>query len=146
VQAPEPELTYAFKHALTQEAPITACSFAAARVPWPGRQALELLYPDRLDDLAPTLAHHFREAEDWPRAAAYALRAAGRRPARLCPARGPFANTTMPSKRWTRPAAMKGQTYCGPNGLGQRQPFKFRPYPEQLERLTRAEQIARQSE
>src|SRR6185312_2382096 len=38
--------------------------------------ALEALYSDQLDELAPLLAHHFAEAEDATRALTYSLRAA----------------------------------------------------------------------
>ena len=73
----EPEREYIFKHALTCD--------AAYELLLKGRRrelhglvgdALETLYPERLDELAPMLAHHFAEAEDPVRALGYSRRAA----------------------------------------------------------------------
>ena len=71
-KAREPEREYIFKHALTCD--------AAYDLLLRGRRrelhglvgaALEALYPDRLDELAPILAHHFAEADDPSRALGY---------------------------------------------------------------------------
>jgi class 3 adenylate cyclase/tetratricopeptide (TPR) repeat protein len=71
------EPSYVFKHALTQDV-------AHATLVTPRRRALHrraaeamaALYPDRVADLAPRLAHHYLEAESWPEAAEHARRAA----------------------------------------------------------------------
>ena len=71
--AREPELEYAFRHALTQEAAYSSILRKERRL-YHLRvgEALERLFPDRHSDLAPLLAHHFFEAAD-PRALNYAV-------------------------------------------------------------------------
>ena len=72
-----PELTYTFKHALTQEV-----AYEALR---PDRrttlhraagQALEALHAERLAEHCEVLARHFSKAEEWPKALEYFLMAA----------------------------------------------------------------------
>jgi len=71
--ARDPELEYAFRHALTQEAAYSSILRKERRL-YHLRvgDALERLFPDRLSDLAPLLAHHFFEAAD-SRALKYAV-------------------------------------------------------------------------
>ena len=71
--ARDPELEYAFRHALTQEAAYSSILRKERRL-YHLRvgDALERLFPDRQADLAPLLAHHFFEAGD-PRALNYAV-------------------------------------------------------------------------
>jgi class 3 adenylate cyclase/tetratricopeptide (TPR) repeat protein len=67
-----PELAYMFKHALTQD--VAYGSLLTPRRRELHRRigaAIEELYPDRLAEHAAVLAHHFAQAEDWPRAADY---------------------------------------------------------------------------
>ncbi len=70
--ARDPELEYAFRHALTQEAAYGSILRKERRL-YHVRvgEALERLFPDRHSDLAPLLAHHYFEAAD-PRALKYA--------------------------------------------------------------------------
>jgi predicted ATPase len=59
-----PELEYVFRHSLTQEAAYNTILLRHCREFH--RQvgdALESLFPDRLEELAPMLAHHFIEAQ-----------------------------------------------------------------------------------
>ena len=72
-----PELTYAFKHALTQEVAYEALP--------PDRrtnlhravgQALEALHAERLDEHCEVLARHYSKAEEWTKALEYFLMAA----------------------------------------------------------------------
>jgi predicted ATPase/class 3 adenylate cyclase len=71
------EPVYVFKHALTQDV-------AQATLIGPRRRdlhrraaaALETLYPARVSELAPVLAHHYGLAEAWAPAVAHATRAA----------------------------------------------------------------------
>ena len=76
-RARDPEREYIFKHALTCDAAYELL-LKARRRELHGRvgAALEALYSDQLDELAPLLAHHFAEAEDATRALTYSLRAA----------------------------------------------------------------------
>ncbi|MEP7355776.1 MAG: adenylate/guanylate cyclase domain-containing protein, partial [Anaerolineales bacterium] len=141
-QPAAPELTYTFKHALTQDAAYTSLLLRRRRE-FHGRagRALETLYPDRLAELAPDLAHHFREAEDWPRAAAYALRAASAAE-RVYALREAIRQYDQAVEALDKAGGDEMQIYAATMGWA-RAAFKFRPYPEQLERLGRAEQIAR---
>jgi tetratricopeptide (TPR) repeat protein len=72
-----PELTYAFKHALTQE--VTYASLAPPRRSELHRRvglAIEELDGDRLAEHLDLLAYHFAKAEDWSRALEYLQKAA----------------------------------------------------------------------
>jgi tetratricopeptide (TPR) repeat protein len=67
-----PELEYMFRHSLTQEAAYSTILLRQRREFH--RQvggAIEKLFPDRLEEFHPVLAHHFGEAND-PRALRYA--------------------------------------------------------------------------
>lgn len=71
------EVTYVFKHALTQD--VAAATILASRRRELHRRAGEALtaqHPDRVQELAPILAHHYSRAEAWPLACAHAARAA----------------------------------------------------------------------
>jgi class 3 adenylate cyclase/tetratricopeptide (TPR) repeat protein len=75
-RAHEPDPEYIFKHALTHEAAYESLLLRRRReLHRRTGVALESLYAERADELAPVLAHHYWQAEDWPRAAAYARRA-----------------------------------------------------------------------
>ncbi len=70
------ELSYRFKHALTQESAYQALLKRRRReIHRLVAEVYERLYPDRLDELAGRLADHFAEAEDLGKALAYAVRA-----------------------------------------------------------------------
>jgi transcriptional regulator with AAA-type ATPase domain/tetratricopeptide (TPR) repeat protein len=72
-----PEVSYAFKHALTHDV-------AYASIPGPERQALhrriaaalEALHGDRVGEVAGVLARHYAAAEDWEAALVHLVRAA----------------------------------------------------------------------
>jgi predicted ATPase/class 3 adenylate cyclase len=71
------EPVYVFKHALTQD--VAQATLIASRRRDLHRRAaaaLEALYPPRVLELAPVLAHHYVEAEAWGPAVAHATRAA----------------------------------------------------------------------
>ncbi|HEY7868251.1 MAG TPA: hypothetical protein VIF59_03435, partial [Methylomirabilota bacterium] len=71
------EPVYVFKHALTQD--VAQSTLIAPRRRDLHRRAaaaLEALYPARLPELAPVLAHHYGLAEAWAPAVAHATRAA----------------------------------------------------------------------
>ncbi len=66
-----PELEYIFKHALTQEAAYSTILHRQRReFHRQVGEAIENLFPDRADEFASLLAHHFGEAND-PRAGRY---------------------------------------------------------------------------
>lgn len=67
-----PDLEYVFKHALIQEAAYSSILLKHRRqFHLAVGEAMEALFPDRLDELAPLLAHHFREAGHDVRALHY---------------------------------------------------------------------------
>jgi class 3 adenylate cyclase/tetratricopeptide (TPR) repeat protein len=71
------ELVYAFKHALTLDvAEATLLPSRRRELHRRAGEALERLHPDRLAELAPRLADHYREAEAWGPASRFAHRAA----------------------------------------------------------------------
>jgi class 3 adenylate cyclase/tetratricopeptide (TPR) repeat protein len=81
-QAREPEREYAFRHALTQEAAYGSILQRRRReLHVRVGEALERLFPDRMEELAAIIGHHFAEAGD-PRAVGL-LRTAGDRALRL---------------------------------------------------------------
>jgi tetratricopeptide (TPR) repeat protein len=72
----EPELEYLFRHALVQEAAYDSLLRADRRfLHLLVGQALERLYPERLDEMAATLAYHFEQAEAYDKTLGYLLRA-----------------------------------------------------------------------
>jgi class 3 adenylate cyclase/tetratricopeptide (TPR) repeat protein len=78
-RARDPEREYIFKHALTQEAAYGLLLRERRReLHLRAGRALEELYPDRIEELAPLLARHFREGGDPERAVDHSLRAAAR--------------------------------------------------------------------
>jgi tetratricopeptide (TPR) repeat protein len=70
---------FVFKHALTQDV-ARAGILAPRRRDLHARAAAALvtLNPARVEELAPVLAHHYAQAEDWPAACEHATRAAER--------------------------------------------------------------------
>jgi class 3 adenylate cyclase/tetratricopeptide (TPR) repeat protein len=76
-KARDPEREYIFKHALTCEAAYDLLLKSKRRdLHARAGRAVETLFPDRRDEFAPMLAHHFMEADDLPRALDYLRRAA----------------------------------------------------------------------
>ncbi|HMB23490.1 MAG TPA: adenylate/guanylate cyclase domain-containing protein [Anaerolineales bacterium] len=76
LETPEPELAYLFKHIVTQEVGYESLAFAT-RIRLHGQYAryLESAYPDRSDQLAPQLAHHFEQAQISDKACFYLAKA-----------------------------------------------------------------------
>jgi tetratricopeptide (TPR) repeat protein len=71
-----PDLEYMFKHALVQEATYGSILADNRRaIHQRVAQSIEALFPDRLDEFATLLAHHYTCAEDWEKAQAYLFKA-----------------------------------------------------------------------
>jgi class 3 adenylate cyclase len=71
-----PELEYIFKHALVQEAAYGSILAENRRgIHRRVARAVEALFPERLDEFASLLAHHYTCAEDWENAQAYLFKA-----------------------------------------------------------------------
>ena len=76
VKRREPDLEYAFKHALIQEAAYDSLLIKQRKeLHRQVAAAIEGLYSGRLPDLYGILAYHFTRAEDWDRAQDYLLKA-----------------------------------------------------------------------
>lgn len=72
----QPELEFLFTHALVQEATYDSILVERRRhLHLEVATAIERLFPDRLDEFAGVLAHHFTAAEEWDRAQHYLFRA-----------------------------------------------------------------------
>jgi tetratricopeptide (TPR) repeat protein len=143
LRAREPDREYAFKHALTQDAAYNSLLLRRRRE-FHARagEALERLYADHLDEQAATLAHHFWHAEDWDRAATYAMRAGDAAMPVYAMREAIFQYDHALAALDRLPAPPLERVYASLMAW-QRAAAMFRPYPEQLERLRRAEQIAR---
>lgn len=71
-----PDLEYLFRHVLVQDAVYASLlKVDQKRLHWEVGEALEWIYPDRLDELAPTLARHYEAAGDRSRALQFFQRA-----------------------------------------------------------------------
>ena len=71
-----PDLEYIFKHALVQEATYGSILAENRRgIHQRVAHAIESLFPERLDEFASLLAHHYTCAEDWEKAQAYLFKA-----------------------------------------------------------------------
>jgi predicted ATPase len=79
LESPEPELTYLFKHLVTHEVSYESLSFAT-RAQLHGQYAryLERAYPERVDQLASQLAHHFERGQIQDKARFYLMKAGER--------------------------------------------------------------------
>jgi tetratricopeptide (TPR) repeat protein len=72
-----PDMSYAFKHALTHEVAYQSIPPQERRALHQRvAQAIEALHGDRVGDVAGTLARHYVAAEDWERALLHLVRAA----------------------------------------------------------------------
>ncbi|MGD8398194.1 MAG: hypothetical protein PVG11_05005, partial [Anaerolineae bacterium] len=72
----EPDVQYLFRHALVQDAAYASLlDTDQRRLHRAVGHAVETLYPDRLDEYAPMLARHFREAGEYQHAVTYFSRA-----------------------------------------------------------------------
>jgi predicted ATPase/class 3 adenylate cyclase len=71
------EPVYVFKHALIQDVAQATLIVSRRRdLHRRAAEALETLYPTRIQELAPVLAHHYGEADAWAAAVTHATRAA----------------------------------------------------------------------
>ncbi len=77
--AVQPELEYLFRHALLQDAAYgSLLKSHRKRLHHSVGETLEQLYPERLDELASTLALHFEQAQEFDKAIHYFTRAGDR--------------------------------------------------------------------
>jgi class 3 adenylate cyclase/tetratricopeptide (TPR) repeat protein len=143
-RAQQPELEYGFKHALTHEAVYNSLLLKRRKeFHLRAGATLEQLYAGRLDELAPVLAHHFLQAEEWERAAQYSIKAGGRAFAlyALYEAITHYERAIAALDRMPDPQPeMEIDAVVG----WSESVFAFKPYAEILQKLERVEQLARQ--
>lgn len=143
-RARDPELEYIFKHALTQEAAYELL-LLRRRKTYHRRvgEALERVHSNQLDDLAPILAFHAWESEDWERCARYAVRAAASS-VKVYAIREAMEHYERAYEALTRlehpPAAELVDAVLGWVEFARR----LNTYEEVMERLTRVEPLARE--
>ncbi len=140
----ESEPTFLFNHVLMQETAYHSLLVKGRReLHRQVAAAFEQAYADRLEDHVPTLAYHCWLAEDWPRAAEYA-RQAGERALRVYALREAIRYYAQALQALDRVPEAAGQVICDVILGWAQAAFGFEPYPRLLERLERAERIARQ--
>jgi class 3 adenylate cyclase/tetratricopeptide (TPR) repeat protein len=140
----ESELDYIFKHALTQEAAYESLLIRRRKqLHRRTGSALEALYPDRLDELAPLLGHHFWLGEDWPRAAEYSLQA-GARAGRMYALPEAIEHLDRACKALERSGDSPPENLFDAIISWTWVAYKLQYYEEMLKRLARAEAIARE--
>ncbi|MBI3361377.1 MAG: AAA family ATPase, partial [Chloroflexi bacterium] len=140
----EPELEHVFKHALTQEAAYNSL-LIKRRKEFHRRvgAVLENLHAERLDEFAPALAHHFWIADETTRAADYSMRA-GASAMKVYALREAMGHYGRAIEAWDKTPDAPPKGLCDAILGWAEASFGFRPYPEQLDRLARAEKIARE--
>jgi class 3 adenylate cyclase/tetratricopeptide (TPR) repeat protein len=139
---PDPE--YIFKHVLTQEAAYNLL-LVRTRRDYHRRvgNVLEDLYRDQLDDVDTTLAFHFWHGEDWLRAAKYAMHAGERAQRQLRSLREAHEHFERAYQALERLDDPPEDLYLNTVLVGMRAALKLLPNEEKLNRLERAERIAR---
>ena len=137
------ELAYGFRHGLVQEAAYNSLVRSDRRALH--RQvgaALEQLYPERREANAARLAQHFFTGEDWAHAVPFAL-CAGARALSAHARREAAAHYRQALDALEQlPSAALDQRYEAWLGWALAS-FKYRPFPEVLQGLAQAEQLAR---
>ncbi len=105
-------------------------------------EVLDRPHPDCLAEFGPALVHHFWRGEAWAKAAGYALcvGSGAMKAYALREAIGYFDRALEALARVPHPSP---QLVYEANMRWVEAAFKFKPYPEQLRRLTQAEAIAR---
>jgi class 3 adenylate cyclase/tetratricopeptide (TPR) repeat protein len=141
-----PEVEYIFKHALTQEAAYSLLLLRHRRECHRRvGQVIETLNPERLDELAPVLAHHFWQGEDWERAATYATRA-GERAVKLHALREAVDHYRRAVEALDKLPDTPPQRLIDALLAWTVVAFQLRRYDELVERLPRAVELARASD
>lgn len=143
-QLAEEEQTYLFKHALVQDTVYTSLlKQDRKRLHRVIASRIEMLYPQQRNENAALLAEHYWVAEEWSHAAEYLLQA-GTQALRVYAVRealGYFER--LLAALGHDPAPPPLMRYEAEMGWAEAA-AKQRPYAEQLEHLTQAEQLARE--
>src|SRR5918994_5921083 len=139
-----PEMEYIFKHALTQEAAYELLLIRRRKeLHRRAGEVLEELYPEQRGELSSVLAHHFRQGEEWQRAADYAMRA-GAQAMKVYALREALDHHEHAYEALTKLPDARPEQLCDAILGWTRAAFKLKPYKEVVDRLEEAEKIARE--
>ena len=139
----DPELEYIFKHALTQEAAYELLLIRRRKeLHRRAGEALERLYAEQRGELASALAYHFKQGEDWQRAADYAMRA-GAQAVKVFAMNEALAHYDDAYEALKKLPAPPPEQLCDAILGWTLAALKLKPYEEVVERLGEAEGIAR---
>jgi class 3 adenylate cyclase/tetratricopeptide (TPR) repeat protein len=143
-RAHDPELEYIFKHALTQEAAYELLLIRRRKeLHRRAGEALEQLHPEQRDELASALAHHFRNGEDWQRAADYAMQA-GAQSVKVFALREALEHYEHAYEALTKLPDARPEQLCDAILGWAPAALKLKPYQDVVDRLEEAEKIARE--
>jgi class 3 adenylate cyclase/tetratricopeptide (TPR) repeat protein len=139
-----PELEYIFKHALTREAAYELLLLRRRKeLHRRAGEALEQLHPEHRDELAPALAYHFRQGEEWQRSADYAMRA-GAQAVKVYAMSEALAYYDNAYEALKKIPDASPQQLCDAILGWTPAALKLRPYQQAIDRLREAEEIARE--
>jgi class 3 adenylate cyclase/tetratricopeptide (TPR) repeat protein len=140
----DPELEYIFKHALTQEAAYELLLIRRRKeLHRRAGEVLEELYPDQRGELASALAYHFRQGEDWQRAADYAM-GAGTQAVKVFAMNEALAYYDDAYESLKKVSDASSEQLCDVILGWTPAALKLKPYQEVVGRLEEAEKIARE--
>jgi class 3 adenylate cyclase/tetratricopeptide (TPR) repeat protein len=140
----DPELEYIFKHALTQEAAYELLLIRRRKeLHRRAGEVLEELYPDQRGELASALAYHFRQGEDWQRAADYAM-GAGTQAVKVFAMNEALAYYDDAYESLKKVSDASTEQLCDVILGWTPAALKLKPYQEVVGRLEEAEKIARE--
>ena len=140
----DPELEYIFKHALTQEAAYELLLIRRRKeLHRRAGEVLEELYPEQRGELASALAYHFRQGEDWQRAADYAM-GAGAQAVKVYAMNEALAYYDDAYQALKKISDVSPEQLCDVILGWTPAALKLKPYQEVVGRLEEAEKIARE--
>src|SRR5215216_6007219 len=143
-RAHDPELEYIFKHALTQEAAYELLLIRRRKeLHRRAGEVLEELYPEQRGELASALAYHFRQGEDWQRAADYAM-GAGAQAVKVYAMNEALAYYDDAYQALKKISDVSPEQLCDVILGWTPAALKLKPYQEVVGRLEEAEKIARE--
>jgi tetratricopeptide (TPR) repeat protein len=140
----DPELEYIFKHALTQEAAYELLLIRRRKeLHRRAGEVLEELYPEQRGELASALAYHFRQGEDWQRAADYAM-GAGAQAVKVFAMNEALAYFDDAYESLKKVSEASPEQLCDVILGWTPAALKLKPYQGVVDRLEEAEKIARE--
>src|SRR5829696_2467720 len=142
-RAHDPELEYIFKHALTQEAAYELLLIRRRKeLHRRAGEALEQLHPQQRGEFTSALAYHFRQGEDWQRAADYAMDA-GAQAVEVYAMSEALAHYDNAYEALVKVPDASPEQRCDAILGWTPAALKLKPYQEVVDRLEEAEELAR---